>query len=82
MRNHEVTTKQLLLKNGQIREPGWSRQMLQMYSRNDIKAPKFRIKEWDYYLIMAQEFAVALTISDLGYMGMISASFLDFTKPI
>ena len=46
MRNHEVTTKQLLLKNGQIREPGWSRQMLQMYSRNDIKAPKFRIKEW------------------------------------
>ena len=81
MRNHEVTTKQPLLKNGQIREPGWSRQMLQMYSRNDIKAPKFRIKEWDYYLIMAQEFAVALTISDLGYMGMISASFLDFTKP-
>lgn len=82
MRNHEITTVQNLLdENGQIAEPGWSRQLLQKYSRDDIKAPKFRIKEWDYYLVMSQEFAVALTISDLGYMGMISASFIDFTKP-
>ena len=81
MRNHEITKKQLLLKNGDIAEPGWSRRMLQIYHRNDIKAPKFRIKEWDYYLIMSKDFAVALTVSDLGYMGMISASFLDFTKP-
>jgi len=82
MRNHEVTTRQLLLnRDGQIAEPGWSRQLLQMYSRHDIKAPKFRIKEWDYYLIMNKDFAVALTVSDLGYMGMISASLIDFTKP-
>ena len=82
MRNHEVTERHLLLdKNGQLAEPGWSRQLIQEYRREDIKAPKFRIKEWDYYLIMNEDFAVALTISDLGYMGMISASFIDFTKP-
>lgn len=82
MRNHEVTKEQSLLdEQGQLREPGWSKQLIQKYNRADIKAPKFRIKEWDYYLIMSKDFAVALTISDLGYLGMISASFLDFTKP-
>lgn len=82
MRNHEVTKEQLLLdEQGQLREPGWSKQLIQKYRREDIKAPKFRIKEWDYYLIMNKDFAVALTISDLGYLGMLSASFIDFTKP-
>ena len=80
MRNHEVTKQQVLLKKGQIAEPGWSRKMLQEYDRKDIKAPKWRIKEWDYYLITNEEFAVALTVNDMGYMGMLSASFIDFTK--
>ena len=80
MRNHEVTQEQCLLKKGQIAEPGWSRRMLQEYDRKDIKAPKWRIKEWDYYLIMNKDFAVALTVNDMGYMGMLSASFIDFTK--
>ena len=80
MRNHEVTVKQKLLKNGQIAEPGWARKMVQDYSRSDIKASKFRIKEWDYYLIQNEKFAVALTVNDMGYLGMLSASFIDFTK--
>ncbi len=81
MRNHEVTTKQRLLDaQGQIAEPGWSRQLLQEYSREDIKAPKWRIKEWDYYLITAQDFGIALTVSDLGYLGMVSASYLNFVE--
>ena len=83
MRNHEVTTVQPLLKaDGTLREPGWSRKMVQVYDRSKIKAPAFRIKEWDYYLVVSQknEFAVALTISDDGYIGLQSASLLDFTK--
>ena len=80
MRNHEVTKVQKLLKeDGSLREPGWSRQLVQQYSRNDIKAPKFRIKEWDYYLVVsnAHNIAIAFTISDDGYIGLQSASFLD-----
>ena len=83
MRNHEVTSVQPLLKaDGTLREPGWSRSMVQVYDRKAIKAPSFRIKEWDYYLVVSQknEFAVALTISDDGYIGLQSASLLDFTK--
>ena len=83
MRNHEVTNVQKLLKeDGSLREPGWSRQLVQQYSRSDIKAPKFRIKEWDYYLVVsnAHNIAVAFTISDDGYIGLQSASFLDLGK--
>ncbi|MBR0113380.1 MAG: DUF2804 domain-containing protein [Clostridia bacterium] len=84
MRNHEVTNVQpLLTENGSLREPGWSRRLYQKYSRKDIKAPKFRIKEWDYYLILSEKnnFGVALTISDDGYIGLQSATLLDFSKP-
>ena len=51
-----------------LRGRGWSRQLLQIYDRTRIKAPKFRIKEWDYYLITAKDYAVAFTISDDGYI--------------
>ena len=84
MRNHEVTKVQPLLKeDGSLREPGWSKQLVQVYDRNAIKAPKFRIKEWDYYLVISEKnnFGVAFTISDDGYIGLQSVSLLDFSKP-
>lgn len=84
MRNHEVTSVQPLLKaDGSLREPGWSKQLYQVYDRSAIKAPKFRIKEWDYYLVISEKnnFGVALTISDDGYIGLQSATLLDFSIP-
>lgn len=80
MRNHEVTTKHNLLdSNGCLVEPGWSRTLIQTYDRSMIKKRATRIKEWDYYYIMSNsnEFALCLTISDLGYLGMYSVSFVD-----
>ena len=79
MRSHEVTREQELLNSeGEIAEPGWARSLVWKYSRGQIKAPKFRIKEWDYYLIMSDKFGLALTISDDGYIGLQSASLLLF----
>ena len=81
-RNHEVTREQKLLNSeGNIAECGWSRRQLQVYERSAIRAPKIRIKEWDYYLVMSNDFAAAFTISDDGYIGLQSVSLLDFTKP-
>lgn len=78
---HEVTTKQKLLdENGNIKEPGFSKTHIWEYSRKDIKAPKWRIKEWDYYYIGNQEYGLCLTISDSGYVSCISASLLDFKQ--
>lgn len=81
MRNHEVTKVQSLLRDdGSLREPGWSKSLVQIYNRDQIKAPKFRIKEWDYYLVLNEEFAGAFTISDDGYIGLQSVSLLNFKE--
>ncbi len=75
---HEVTLVQPLLNDkGLISEPGWARKPVWEYQRNRIHAPWFRIKEWDYYLFNTDEFAVAFTISDLGYIGLLSVSYID-----
>lgn len=81
MRNHEVTNIQPLLKDdGTLREPGWSRKPVQVYDRSKIKAPAFKIKEWDYYLVLSEknEFGVAMTISDDGYIALQSVTLFDF----
>ncbi|WP_044915953.1 DUF2804 domain-containing protein [Butyrivibrio sp. WCE2006] len=78
-RNHEVTTNHPLLgSDGNLVEPGWSRSLVQEYDRSMIKAPKWRIKEWDYYLVLSDSFAGAFTISDDGYIGLQSVSLLVF----
>ena len=79
MRNHEVTEAGLLLNDeGDLSEPGWSRRQVREYRRSMIKAPKYRIKEWDYYLVVNDGFAAAFTISDDGYIGLQSVSLLVF----
>ncbi len=81
MRNHEVTAVQPLLKeDGSLREPGWSKRLLQVYDRGQIRASGFRIKEWDYYLVLNEDFAGAFTISDDGYIGLQSVSLLNFKE--
>ena len=76
---HEITTSAPLLgKDGDLLEPGWARSLLPVYRRADVKAPAYRIKEWDYYLVNNGRYALALTVADNGYMGMDSISFLDF----
>lgn len=81
-RNHEVKNIHPLLdKKGKLTEPGWSRQEYQVYDRKMIKAPKIKIKEWDYYLVMGDDFGLAFTVSDDGYIGLQSVSVLDFSNP-
>lgn len=83
-RNHEVTANLPLLNaDGSLREPGWSRDLVQIYDRNAIKKRKSRIKEWDYYAVISNKYniAVCFTISDLGYLELDSVNFLDFNVP-
>ena len=82
MWQHEIT-KAIPLLNGQgdLTEPGWARKLLPVYDRGAVKASRLRLKEWDYYLVANEDFAVALTVADNGYMGLDSISFLDFRAP-
>ena len=71
----------LLNDNGELIEKGYATSLVREYSREDIKASALRIKEWDYYLIYNQHFALALTIDDNAYMSMLSVSVIDFDTP-
>lgn len=76
---HKLTNSGSLLdESGHLREPGWATSLISRYDRRDIKASKLRIKEWDYYLIYNDDFGLALTVDDNGYMSLLSASLLDF----
>lgn len=78
MQNEIKFKQQLLDANGNIANPGFAKKLLWDYSRRDIKAPKMRIKEWDYYYIGNRDYGLALTISDSGYVSCLSASILEF----
>lgn len=75
---HKIQQGDLLDEKGNIFEPGYAFSLLKKYDRNKIKASKWRIKEWDYYYVGDDQYGVALTIDDNGYMGLVSASILDF----
>ncbi|HRV72330.1 MAG TPA: DUF2804 domain-containing protein [Eubacteriales bacterium] len=81
MSQHRLSEGKLLNEKGNLCEAGYAFSLVKAYDRNDVKAGKVRIKEWDYYLIFNKDYAIALTIDDNGYMGLISASFLDFGVP-
>ena len=69
---------ELLDEHGALVECGYATKLIKNYDRKKIKAKKSRIKEWDYYLIYNDNYAVALTIDDNSYMGLNSISLIDF----
>jgi hypothetical protein len=78
---NEIKKKQKLLdENGHLANPGYAKRLLFEYSRKAIKASGWRIKEWDYYATLNDEFGVSFTIADLSYSAMIGAVFFDFKK--
>lgn len=66
--------------DGQLVETGYATALIKSYDRERIKAPKWRIKEWDYYLIGNDSFCLALTVADNGYMGLDSISWIDLEE--
>ena len=78
MKQYELSKGPLLDANGNLNEAGFAYSLVKEYKRSDIKANKWRIKEWDYYYIGDNEYGIALTIDDNSYMGLVSVSILDF----
>ncbi len=79
---NQITKPTLLLGNdGNIIQPGYCKSMLYEYNREAITARKSRIKEWDYYYISNDNYALCLTIADMGYVGGLSISVMDFVQP-
>lgn len=80
---HEIKRALPLLdEKGHITEEGWARQPYWSYNRDLIQASWYRIKEWDYYSVFSADhhYGIALTFSDLGYIGLMAVCFLDLKK--
>lgn len=63
---------------GRLAEAGWATAEVKRYSRAAVRAPAWRLKEWDYYCVTAPGFALALTVADNGYMGLLATAWMDF----
>jgi len=70
----------LLNTDGSLSEAGRATSLIKLYDKNRVKNRLLRLKEWDYYLIHNKHFGIALTIADNAYMGLVSASFLNFEE--
>ncbi len=82
MKQFEITSKTPLLdENGNIATAGYAKTMLYEYNREKISANKALLKEWDYYYVGNDSCAICLTVADMGYIGALSATYLDFTVP-
>lgn len=82
MQNEITQAQDLLNVQGHIGQEGWARQPLWRYKRDTIHAPKWRIKEWDYFSVLSSDgkFGLTLTMSDLGFAGLFAICFLDFER--
>lgn len=76
----KLSRGKLLNTRGELINYGYNTSLVADYKRSDIKGKKCRIKEWDYYLIYNSNNAIALTIADNSYMGLIAVSLIDFEK--
>ena len=77
---HEILkASDLLGQQGELIQKGWARDMILDYHRQDVKAPAFKIKEWDYYAVLSDEQGISFTISDMGYIGFIGVTVFDFS---
>jgi len=80
MQNKITKPYRLLNKRGELIQKGYATSLILKYRRKYVKARKLRLKEWDYYLIYNDKYAVALTVGYIAFVGMISVSFIDFNN--
>lgn len=70
-------TGALLDARGRLIQAGWATAETRAYERRAIKAPPLRIKEWDYYCVIADPYGLALTMADNDYMGFLGVHWVD-----
>lgn len=81
MRNHRITTfSDLLYPNGTLMQKGYSTKAVMRYNRKHIKAPPWRIKEWDFYQVSNDDYCLQLTIGHASYAGEVSAMLIDLNE--
>lgn len=77
--NQIITASELLDERGNLVQKGYATRPMLRYDKKRVALP-WRLKEWDYYLVMDGDFGLALTVADNYYVGLASVSVLDFQE--
>ena len=80
MHEERLTEGPLHDDEGVLADRGWAVSALRAYDRSRVRAPSRRIKEWERYTVGDDEYAVCLTLADLGYCGVASALVVDLLQ--
>jgi hypothetical protein len=68
----------LLNQQGELIEAGYHTSLIKTYDKKLVRNSRMRLKEWDYYYVGNDDYGIALTVADNGYMWLLSATLLDF----
>lgn len=80
MREHHITAPGPVLDRHGVITPGYSERSVLTYRRGDIKAPFYRIKEWDFYQVSDGEKCLQFTYGHASYAGQVGVMLFDFKK--
>lgn len=80
MEQQEITTPGPVLDQKGAIAPGYSRRAVRTYRRAEIRAPFYRIKEWDFYQASDGEKCIQFTYGHASYAGQVGVMLFDFQK--
>jgi len=78
MNQNKLSKGPLLNSHGELIEAGYHTSLIKTYDKKLVKNSRMRLKEWDYYYVGNDDYGIALTVADNGYMWLLSATLLDF----
>lgn len=76
--NKIVTPENVLDSDGTLTQRGYSTQAVLNFNRDGIKAPPWKIKEWDFYQVSNDQFCLQLTIGHVSYAGDVSVRLFEY----
>lgn len=79
MEKHFVEAAPVLDKKGRP-DPGWASSGILRYDRKAIRAPFYRIKEWDWYQINNDHLVLQFTFGHASYAGQVGVMMFDIQK--
>lgn len=81
MQNQFLIPGPVLRKDGSP-IPGYSFKSILQYDRKAIKAPFYRIKEWDFYQVSDDKMCLQFTIGHASYAGQVGIMLFDFKEGV
>ena len=77
MQNQLIEKQKVLDSEGKVIRNAYAKEELFIYNREDIKANKLRIKEWDFYQASNNDYVLQLTIGHASYIGVCEITFYE-----